>query len=268
MATTPNFGWVMPDPTDFVTNLPADFEVFGDDVDADVWAIKGTADAAISKTIVDAAGDLIYGTANDTVTRLGIGTAGQVLTVNSGATAPQWATAASGGMTLIATVNASTAADVTFSSIPSTYKHLLLVWAGVYHSTLSGFEFVRFNGDTGGNYTYHVTYNSAAGAYVFYDGELVTSIGNAAQIAPVPPTNTSSGVANANGLMWIYNYAQSSQPIVYTYESRSKYVDNSNQRIQTKAIGNYTGFSAINEVKFVRNSTQTVNGQFLLYGVS
>jgi hypothetical protein len=36
MATTPNYSWVMPAPTDFVTDLPADFEIFGDAVDATV----------------------------------------------------------------------------------------------------------------------------------------------------------------------------------------------------------------------------------------
>lgn len=46
-------------------------------------------------TAINAAGDLIYGTANDTFTRLGIGTAGQVLKVNSGATAPEWGSASS-----------------------------------------------------------------------------------------------------------------------------------------------------------------------------
>ena len=50
------------------------------------------ADGAIAKSIVDAAGDLLYGTGSDAVTRLGIGTAGQVLKVNSGATAPEWGT--------------------------------------------------------------------------------------------------------------------------------------------------------------------------------
>ena len=96
MATTPNFSWVTPAPTDFVTDLPADFETFADDVDADVWAIKGTADAALPETIIDAAGDLIYGSAADTAARLAIGTAGQVLAVNSGATAPQWVNLAGG----------------------------------------------------------------------------------------------------------------------------------------------------------------------------
>lgn len=46
---------------------------------------------AIPKSTVTTAGDLIYGTGSATVTRLGIGTARQVLTVNSGATAPAWA---------------------------------------------------------------------------------------------------------------------------------------------------------------------------------
>jgi hypothetical protein len=50
------------------------------------------ANAAIPKSLVDAAGDLIYATANDTVARLALGTANQVLTVNSGATAPEWKT--------------------------------------------------------------------------------------------------------------------------------------------------------------------------------
>jgi hypothetical protein len=33
MATTPNYGWVTPAPSNFVTNLPADFELFADAVD-------------------------------------------------------------------------------------------------------------------------------------------------------------------------------------------------------------------------------------------
>jgi hypothetical protein len=42
-------------------------------------------------TAFDAAGDLVYGTGADTFTKLSLGTAGKVLTVNSGATAPEWA---------------------------------------------------------------------------------------------------------------------------------------------------------------------------------
>ena len=37
MATTPRYGWVTPAPSDFVTDLPADFEVFADAVDETVF---------------------------------------------------------------------------------------------------------------------------------------------------------------------------------------------------------------------------------------
>jgi len=69
-------------------------------VPASVKSAYDLANAAIPKSLVDAAGDLIYATANDTVTRLPLGTAGQVLRVNSGATAPEWATASGGGKVL------------------------------------------------------------------------------------------------------------------------------------------------------------------------
>jgi len=47
-----------------------------------------------STDLITTAGDILYGTAADTVARLGIGTAGQVLKVNSGANAPEWGAAA------------------------------------------------------------------------------------------------------------------------------------------------------------------------------
>jgi hypothetical protein len=56
-------------------------------------------------------GDTIYSSSGSTPARLGIGTAGQVLQVNSGATAPEWATPASGTPSFVgakATANAST----------------------------------------------------------------------------------------------------------------------------------------------------------------
>lgn len=33
---TSNYGWVMPTPTDLVTDLPADFEIFGQSADTTV----------------------------------------------------------------------------------------------------------------------------------------------------------------------------------------------------------------------------------------
>ena len=187
---TSNFGWQMPTSTDLVTDLPADFEVFGQAVDTSMADLKGgttgqilskatnadmdftwitndvgditavnvtapitgggtsgavtigvsaastsasgvvqlsdststtssvlastptatksaydLAAAAVPKSTVTTAGDVIYATGSAAVTRLGIGTAGQVLTVNNGGTAPAWASPASGYPNLLLNSN-------------------------------------------------------------------------------------------------------------------------------------------------------------------
>ena len=38
---TTNFGWVMPTSTDLVTDLPADFAIFGQAVDTSMAELKG-----------------------------------------------------------------------------------------------------------------------------------------------------------------------------------------------------------------------------------
>jgi hypothetical protein len=53
-----------------------------------------TANAAIPKSTVTTAGDVIYATGASTLTRLGVGSTGQVLTVSGGV--PSWATPAGG----------------------------------------------------------------------------------------------------------------------------------------------------------------------------
>jgi hypothetical protein len=102
---TSNFGWQMPTSTDLVTDLPADFEVFGQAVDTSLADLKGgttgqvlskatgtdmdftwvtTDDAnAIQNSIVDAKGDLVAASANDTPARLAVGTNYYVLAAQS-----------------------------------------------------------------------------------------------------------------------------------------------------------------------------------------
>lgn len=59
---------------------------------------KDYVDTKIAATLVDAKGDLLVGTANDTVARLPAGSAGQVLTVDAAQTAGiKWATPTGGG---------------------------------------------------------------------------------------------------------------------------------------------------------------------------
>jgi hypothetical protein len=113
---TTNYGFVMPTSTDLVTDLPADFDVFGQAVDNQMLT---NANAAIAKTIVDAKGDLIAATAADTPARLAVGTNGHVLTADStAATGIKWAAPAGGGKVL-QVVNATYSTEV--SSTTSTF---------------------------------------------------------------------------------------------------------------------------------------------------
>ena len=66
-------------------------------------------------------GDVIYSSSGSTPARLGIGTAGQVLQVNSGATAPEWAAPAGGGKVLqVVSAVTTTATTIASSSMTDT----------------------------------------------------------------------------------------------------------------------------------------------------
>jgi hypothetical protein len=83
---TSNFGWQMPTPTDLVTDLPADFEVFGQAVDTSMADLKGgTTGQVLSKNsntdmdfvwVTNADGDITGVTAGTGIT--GGGTSGAV----------------------------------------------------------------------------------------------------------------------------------------------------------------------------------------------
>jgi len=103
--------------------------------------------AAVPKSTVTTAGDVIYATGSSAVTRLGIGTAGQVLTVNGGATAPSWATPSSGGgQTLLSTTTLSGA--TTTVTVAGGYKDLKVVVYGCTNATAGGRFRIAPNGTT------------------------------------------------------------------------------------------------------------------------
>jgi|JI10StandDraft_1071094.scaffolds.fasta_scaffold15083_2 hypothetical protein len=74
------------------------------------------------------AGDVLYATAADTLQRLGIGTAGQLLRVNSGATAPEWAA----HLTLSTSVATTSGTSIDFTTgIPASATRVTVMLAGV-----------------------------------------------------------------------------------------------------------------------------------------
>ena len=76
MATSPNYGWLEPDNTDLVKNGALAIRTLGN-------AIDSTMATMVPKSIVDAKGDLIAGTAADTTSRLAVGANGETLVADS-----------------------------------------------------------------------------------------------------------------------------------------------------------------------------------------
>jgi hypothetical protein len=148
MANTTNYNWETPDDTDLVKDGALAIRTLGSSVDTTTKALNP------STTL----GDIEYrsSTAN-TNTRLGIGTAGQILTVNSGATAPEWATPAGGaGLVHIAEQTWSAVSSVNINNIfSSTYTHYKIIMT--YSSSAGDSELLmryRVSGadDTSANY--------------------------------------------------------------------------------------------------------------------
>jgi hypothetical protein len=167
---TSNFGWQMPTSTDLVTDLPADFEVFGQavdtalvdllggttgqvlakasDTDLDFQFVDADDSNAIQNAIVDAKGDVISATAADTPARLAVGANGTVLTADSAETTGlKWAApAVGGGQTLLSTTTLSGA--TTTVTVVGGYKDLKVVVFGCTNVTASGRFRIAPNGST------------------------------------------------------------------------------------------------------------------------
>jgi hypothetical protein len=331
---TSNFGWQMPTSTDLVTDLPADFEVFGQAVDTDfvdllggangyilskasatdldfAWipndqgditavnvtapitgggtsgsvgiaissastaasgavqlsdststtssvlaatptAVKAAydlANGAIAKTTVTTAGDIIY--RNATVpARLGIGTAGQVLTVNSGATAPEWATAASGGMTLISTTAITATASVDLTSIPGTYNELLIVVDGAFENAGSA-QTLTFNNATS---LFSYAYQQASNANTV----LVST--SAGSIALCGSLRFPAGSGSGSIAIRIPRYASSTMAKTLGWTASSG-------NGATAGGGSWAAIATITSAKITWAGTPTAQGNVYLYGV-
>jgi hypothetical protein len=285
-TTTTNFGWDIPQSTDFVKDGATAIAALGQDIDTALVDLKGGTTGqvlakatntdldfswvaqddsnAIQNAIVDAKGDLIGATAADTPARLAVGTNGQVLTADStAATGLAWATpAAGGGMTLINTGGtALSGATTTVSSIPGTYKHLFLVWERVSVASGAAGEsvYIRLNTDSGSNYTYQTIMSAAT--TLTGRGDL----DNTSFEAGVR-TNESTDVQYQNyGQAWIRNYTNTTS-VACSWQTNS--CTTTPTAVSCVGSGVYDNSAAITSVSLTVGSTTFATGTMYVYGVN
>lgn len=216
-------------------------------------------------TEITAAGDIIVGTGSGTFDNLPIGTTAQVLTADT-TVSPykvKWSTpAASGGMTLINTGGSTLSGTTnTVSSIPTSYKHLLVVIDGAYASGGSGTTYnLRLNTDTGSNYAYGrmTSFNAGTPSTDF-------AVTTAFAIGIRYGSSTSFSSANYTNV-WIYNY-NNAAPI--GIRSQTKGTDGTPNFTPFIADldGVYNASAAISSVSLITDNSLS-GGKIYVYGVS
>lgn len=247
MATTPNYGWVMPDPTDFVTDLPADFEIFGDAVDATVDGIETIANAA-QPNVITTEGDLVVGDASGDPVRLPIGAMGTVLT-SDGDTA-EWAATSGGSLTLLSTTTLSgTTTSVT--GISGAYKNLYIEMENYDAASSVGAISIRLNGLS----TRHFGNNARSNS---------TSLGTVSNnVFDLVSSGHATGTPNFT-TMQIFNYASTTTRKTLIGQTM---LDESAGGLAKFFGGGFRSDSAITQIDVVANQSLTA-GTLRIYGVN
>lgn len=305
MPTTSNFGWTTPADTDLVKDGAAAIRTLGNGIDTSFLDLKGGTSGqvlaknsntdldfvwvaqddsnAIQNAIVDAKGDLISATAADVPARLAVGANGTVLTADSAeATGLKWvAPATGGGMTLISEQTASASSSLTFGSISGSYKQLMLIWSGIYVSALGNVFSLRFNNDSGTNYSvfnadFYADPLNAAGSAATAGLNTATDATNTVTFSngPFGYNTTSSTLYNkqSQGTLIIDNYASTSKFKYYTVDW-SHYIDGETTGVSSFVKGVYKSTSAITSLDIFRQTgagtiTNNTSTSIRLYGIS
>lgn len=241
MPTTTNFGWTTPADTDLVKDGAAAIRTLGSGIDTSFVDLKG-------------------------------GTSGQYLTKNSNTDLDYaWVTLpSSGGMTLISETVASANSAIDFTSISGSYKQLLLIWDGIYHSTSGSAFDIRFNSDSGSNYkTQFFRFTNAAGSG---GGDFTSLMSGTTTLAPFGYEITSSTNYPTGGYLLIDNYASTSK-FKHYYGNWNFTQTGVTVAFVPQLNGHYASQSAITSINIVRLSgsatmTNVTNTTIRLYGVS
>jgi len=213
-------------------------------------------EGGIQPTLLTTTGDIIYASSASNPARLGIGTASQILAVNSGATAPEWVAApSSGGMTLISTTTL-TGASVTLSSIPATYKDLLIIIRNFKPTDDSRNLRMRFNADaTASRHTSMTALVGSSTAQLFDDDAVIVA------------ASCDNTVASNLAKIYIPDYANATTWKMTELLSIGVDPTTNTSFRYGASYGFYNQTAAVSSLQFYANSGNLTSGSVLLYGV-
>ena len=208
-------------------------------------------------------GDLFTFTTVDA--RLGVGANNTVLTADSAeATGMKWAApAASGGMTLISTATPSAATTVSFTSIPTTYKMLLVKFVARQSATNERFS-CRLNNESGSIYNWTGSSITGTNTTVTGGSTATTSFGGNNQVAVIPYSATTDTSDQAQGQFYVYdaNLVQSRHQVSWQATGLTSFLT------AGQGYADLATSAAISQIDFIRGGSQTITGTFYLYGWS
>lgn len=171
--------------------------------------------------------------------------------------------AATGAYESIATVNGTGASStVTFSSIPSTYKHLQIRWIAkdTTGTTVANLR-ITCNGITGTSYAFHQLYG---------DGSVVTATGNASAAysnAGVIRSTATADVMSA-GIIDIHDYASTTKNKTFRCFSGSDANTGTTADRVYLVSGLLMSTNAISSIDLITTGTFfTTTSTFSLYGI-
>lgn len=160
------------------------------------------------------------------------------------------------------TVGAGGSSTITFSSIPSTYKHLQIRYIGRSDAATGTLNLqMTHNGDTGSNYAWH---------RIFGNGTTAGAGGSSTQaleiIAQVPGSTIGASMFGA-GVIDILDYANTSK--YKTSRTLGGYEDNSGSGAAIQLFsGLWQSTSAITSIALTLNTGNFIQySTFALYGV-
>ena len=275
---TSNFNWQMPTNTDLVSQLPADFEVFGQAVDTSladlrggttgqilakntnadmdfVWTTAAPGDitgVAVTSPITGGgtSGDVTIGISSSAVVPAQSGQSGKYLTTDG--TTSSWGTISAGGMTLLSTTSMSSSSQINLTSISGSYKDLIVL--------------IQATSWSGSDSEMRMLFNASNVAYGWGAFNAVVDSFNADNLKFTLATNTQAGQVGTYYCL-IKDYASTTSHKPFNFAASA--VTTGGSRRSSFGGGAAATNSAITSLRFETAHANTFSaGTILLYGAN